>query len=149
IIKKHLPSGQIAPALLRDAPKAVLGFQQRRRSRQRITLDNGLSVGMMLHQGTVLQHGDVLVGDDGSLAVVEAAIETVLHVSSEQPQQLARAAYHLGNRHTLVEIGAGYLQLEDDPILLAMLNQLGDLSITRVQAAFSPDTGAYGKGHKH
>src|SRR5690606_11401111 len=149
IITKHLRDAKIAKALLRNAPKTVLCFHQRRRSRQRIALDNGDPAALMLHQGTILRHGDVLVTKDGQLILVEAAVESVLRISADHPQHLTRAAYHLGNRHTLVEVGSDYLQLEYDAVLIAMLQQLGGLAITQMQAAFEPDVGAYGKGHKH
>lgn len=149
IIRKHLPGGLIAEPLVRNAPKAVLRFDQRRRSRQRITLNTGETVGLMLHQGTILHHGDLLIAEDGGFIEVQAAIESVLRVTAKGPLALTRAAYHLGNRHVLVEVGAHSLQLEPDPVLVEMLGQLGDVMVETVQAPFEPDTGAYGKGHKH
>lgn len=149
IVKKHLSSTTLAKALLRNAPTTMLRFDQRRRSRQRIELDSGESVALVLNQGTVLRHGDILVADDGKLIVVESATETVLRVTSRHPWQLTRAAYHLGNRHTVVEVGTDYLQLEPDPVLVDMLRQLGGVEVATVQSRFEPDAGAYGKGHKH
>src|SRR5690606_40287758 len=35
-----------------------------------------------------------------------------LPISADTPMALTRAAYHLGNRHVLVEVGADYLKLE-------------------------------------
>jgi urease accessory protein len=66
----------------------------------------------------------VLVADDGALVRVAAAPETVLLVRAADPLTLMRAAYHLGNRHTPVEIGDGYLKLEADPVLADMLRRL-------------------------
>jgi len=79
---------------------------------------------------------------------VIAASEAILHVSAATPQDLMRAAYHLGNRHTPVEIGADYLQLEADPVLRAMLEGIGAKVETRT-APFHPEAGAYGGGHRH
>lgn len=150
IIKKHLHGVSLAKALIANAPKAVLSFEQRRRSRHKVTLDNGEAVGLILNQGTVLRHGDVLVADDGKFIVVQAALEPVLRVVAQQsPQQLTRAAYHLGNRHILLEIGPDYLQLEYDPVLVDMLRQLGGVTVSQVEQPFEPDAGAYGGGHKH
>lgn len=149
IIKKHLQGARLAKALVANAPKAILPFELRRRSRQKITLDNGEPVGLVLNQGTVLRHGDILVAEDGKLIAVQAAIESVLRVTAHSAQQLTRAAYHLGNRHILVEVGANYLQLEYDPVLVDMLKQLGGVTVERVDEPFEPDAGAYGGGHKH
>ncbi len=59
-----------------------------------------------------------------------------------------RAAYHLGNRHTPVQVVADALQLEADPVLEDMLVRLG-VTVTHVQAPFEPEAGAYGGGHRH
>jgi urease accessory protein len=149
IIKKHLQGVNVAKALTRDAPNAVLPFELRRRSRQKITLDNGEEVGLVLNQGTVLRHGDLLVAEDGQFIAVQAALEPVLKVTARTAQQLTRAAYHLGNRHVLVEIGPDYLQLEYDPVLVDMLQRLGSIQVEKVDQPFEPDAGAYGGGHKH
>ncbi|NYT63769.1 urease accessory protein UreE [Alcaligenaceae bacterium] len=150
IIKKHLHGVNLAIALITNAPKAVLSFEQRRRSRHKITLDTGEAVGLILNQGTILRHGDILVADDGKFILVHAAAEPVLRVVAQQsPQQLTRAAYHLGNRHILLEVGPDYLQLEYDPVLVDMLRQLGGVNVTQVEQPFEPDAGAYGGGHKH
>src|SRR5690606_20184754 len=99
IIRKHLRDAHLAPSLINNAPKAILAYSLRCRSRQRIKLDNGEVVGLILNQGTVLRHGDILVADDGKLIAVHAAIEPVVRVGARNPLQLTRAAYHLGNRH--------------------------------------------------
>src|SRR5205823_7969870 len=59
-----------------------------------------------------------------------------------------RASYHLGNRHTPVELGENYLKLEVDPVLKEMLLQLG-LTVREENAPFQPEPGAYGGGHRH
>ncbi|UHL63553.1 urease accessory protein UreE [Paralcaligenes sp. KSB-10] len=149
LIKKYLRGVTVAKALTRHAPTVILPFEARRRSRQKITLDTGEEVGLLLERGTVLRNGDMLVADDGKFILVQAAQETVLRVTAKTPTQLTRAAYHLGNRHILVEIGPGYLQLEHDPVLVDMLRHLGDISVETIEHVFEPDAGAYGGGHKH
>jgi urease accessory protein len=149
IIKKHATAQMIASAPLPDAPKAILPFELRRRSRQRITLSNGEEIGLLLSRGTVLRHGDLLIADDGQCIPVEAAPEQILRVTAQSPQQLTRAAYHLGNRHIPVEIGSGYLQLGHDPVLVDMLERLEGVSVVSVEHPFEPESGAYGGGHKH
>jgi urease accessory protein len=71
-----------------------------------------------------------------------------MRVTAASPAQLIRAAYHLGNRHTPVELSDGYLQLESDPVLRQMLEGIG-MRVTLVNAPFQPEAGAYGGGHRH
>ncbi|AQV93396.1 urease accessory protein UreE [Cupriavidus necator] len=138
----------IAPVLVRRAPKLVLPFAERSKSRLRALLDNGDEAALFLPRGTVLRGGDLLVAEDGSFVEVQAAAEAVLEVRAEDPHALMRAAYHLGNRHTPVEIGRDYLRLEHDPVLADMLQRLG-VRVERAELPFEPEAGAYGGGHKH
>ncbi len=126
----------------------ALPFDARKRSRLRLRLADGRELGWALTPGTVLHPGDRLEADDGSLFEVRASAEPVLRVSAGTPLALTRAAYHLGNRHIAVEVGVDYLALEPDPVLHAMLLQLG-VQVAAIQAPFQPETGAYGGGHKH
>lgn len=131
-------------------PTVTLTLEQRRRSRQRLQLDNGEAMALSIQRGIVLRDGDQLLADDGSAVVVRAALEAVLRVTADSPVQLARAAYHLGNRHVLLEVSdGGYLQLEPDPVLIDMLGQLGGVHVEPLQAPFEPEVGAYGGGHHH
>ena len=100
-------------------------FDARCKSRLAATLDNGEEVALVMPRGTVLRDGDVLVADDGALVRVIAAAQDVLVVRPADALTLTRAAYHLGNRHTPVEVGADYLKLEADPVLEDMLKRLG------------------------
>ncbi|EHP44028.1 urease accessory protein UreE [Cupriavidus basilensis OR16] len=134
--------------LVRRAPKLVLPFAERSKSRLRATLDNGQEVALFLARGTVLRGGDLLVTEGGIFVEVQAAPESVLQVGASDPRALMRAAYHLGNRHTPVEVGRDYLRLEFDPVLADMLARLG-VQAERAELPFEPEAGAYGGGHKH
>jgi len=148
-IDKVLPAPHgIAPVLVRRAPKLVLPFGDRSKSRLRAALDNGTEAALFLPRGTVLRGGDLLVAEDGTFLEVQAAPESVLQVTATDPLALMRAAYHLGNRHTPVEVGRDYLRLEFDPVLADMLTRLG-VQIVRAEQPFEPEAGAYGGGHKH
>ncbi|AUT69081.1 urease accessory protein UreE [Paraburkholderia hospita] len=139
---------KLAPVLIKRAPTLTLAFDARCKSRLAATLDGGEEVALLLPRGTVLRDGDVLVADDGCLVRVVAAPESVLVVRAPDVLTLTRAAYHLGNRHTPVEVGADYLKLEYDPVLADMLKRLGAL-VDQVEMPFQPETGAYGGGHRH
>lgn len=148
-IDKVLPAPHgIAPVLVRRAPKLVLPFGDRSKSRLRAALDNGSEAALFLPRGTVLRGGDLLVAEDGTFVEVQAAAESVLQVTAADPLVLMRAAYHLGNRHTPVEVGRDYLRLEYDPVLADMLTRLG-VRIELAELPFEPEAGAYGGGHKH
>jgi len=141
-------TAKLAPVLVRRAPTVTLPYDARCKSRFAATLDSGEEVGVVLPRGTVLRDGDVLVADDGGLVRVAAAAESVLLVRAADRLTLTRAAYHLGNRHTPVEIGDDTLKLEADPVLEDMLKRLG-ANVERATLPFQPESGAYGGGHRH
>jgi urease accessory protein len=125
----------------------TLGFHQRRRSRMRATLDDGSEVGLVLPRGLVLRDGDLLASDDGAVIRVAAAAEEVSTARTDDARLLARACYHLGNRHVAVEVGAGYARYLHDHVLDHMVRALG-LAVAVEVAPFEPEAGAYG-GHGH
>jgi urease accessory protein len=124
-----------------------LPFELRRRSRLRCKLEGGEDAGLFLPRGTVLRDGDLLKADNGWIVQVRAAAETVSCARCSEPLLLARASYHLGNRHVAVEIGAGSLRYLHDHVLDEMVRSLG-LTVTVESSPFEPESGAYG-GHGH
>ena len=130
------------------AERLVLPFEARTRSRLRTQLASGEEIGLFLPRGTVLCDGDLLQAADGRLVRVEAQSEALAEVRSDDPLRLARAAYHLGNRHVPVQVGAGFLRFGRDSVLEAMVSQLG-LPVAAVSAPFTPEAGAYGSAHTH
>lgn len=148
IDKRVSPPAKLAASLVARAPTLTLAYEARCKSRLAASLDTGEEVALVMPRGTVLADGDVLVADDGALVRVVAQSEAVLVVRAADATTLTRAAYHLGNRHTPVEIGAGYLKLEADSVLEAMLVRLG-VQVERATLPFHPEAGAYGGGHRH
>ncbi|HPE61698.1 MAG TPA: urease accessory protein UreE [Thiolinea sp.] len=126
----------------------TLPYERRIISRQRVTLDNGADAGLFLPRGTVLHDGDYLQADSGEIIVVRAARESVSSLYCDDPLALARACYHLGNRHVPLQITAGMIRYQHDHVLDDMLHGLG-LHVTVEQASFEPEPGAYGGGHAH
>ena len=139
---------EIAEAEIHRLPKLVLPYDLRRKSRFRATLANGIEAALFLARGSMLRDGDLLEAEDGTLIRVESAPENVLLVTGETPYSLMRAAYHLGNRHTPVELGENFLKLEADRVLQEMLVQLG-MTVHQETSPFQPEAGAYGGGHRH
>ena len=57
-------------------------------------------------------------------------------------RNLLRLAWHLGNRHLPVQALDGTLRIRDDHVIAEMVERLGG-RITRLDAPFDPETGAY------
>lgn len=126
----------------------VLPYDQREKSRLRASLRDGEEVAIFTVRGTVLRDGDLLRGDDDRIIRIVAAPEATYRVSADTPQHLLRCAFHLGNRHTQAQLGAGFLRIRKDPVLKEMLAGLG-AHVQEEQAPFEPESGAYGGGHHH
>ncbi|HEK0909156.1 urease accessory protein UreE [Pseudomonas parafulva] len=130
----------------------TLDVDSRIKSRLRVTLDDGREAGLMLERGHLLRGGELLADADGQhLVQVLAAPERVSTVRCADPLLLARAAYHLGNRHVPLQIEAGFLRYQHDHVLDEMVRGLG-LEVLIEQAPFEPEAGAYQSaphGHAH
>ena len=124
-----------------------LPFELRQKSRMKAELDDGTEVGLVLQRGHVLRGGDCLRAEDGSVIRIEAADENVSTVHHADPLMIARASYHLGNRHVALQIGDGWLRYPHDHVLDDMVRGLG-LEVVFESAPFEPEGGAYG-GHAH
>jgi urease accessory protein len=142
---------ELRTILSRDAKASrsmTLPFERRAKSRLRAKLDDGTEVAVLLPRGTVLRGGDKLRADDGSIVAVVAAAESLSTVVSRDPWLLARAAYHLGNRHVALQIEPGRLRYEHDHVLDDLVRALG-LEVTEESAPFEPEHGSYGGAHAH
>lgn len=137
-----------APAGLKPQDVLWLPFELRRRSRLRARLESGDEAALFLERGTVLKDGDLLRAPDGTVVVVRAAPEEVSCARAADGRLLARAAYHLGNRHVAVQVLPGALRYLHDHVLDEMVRGLG-LVVTVEQAPFEPEAGAYGEGQAH
>lgn len=125
-----------------------LDFGYRTKSRLRARLASGGEVGLFLPRGTILRGGQKLLARDGRVVEVVAAPEDLLEVRCADAFELARAAYHLGNRHVAVELGEGWLRIQADHVLEGMLVGLG-AEVLPLRAPFEPEAGAYAHGHQH
>ncbi|HEY0791420.1 MAG TPA: urease accessory protein UreE [Chthoniobacterales bacterium] len=137
-----------APPNSAPVDAVALPYELRQKPRQRLVLNDGTEIALWLTRGTVLHADDLLQAEDGRLIQVKAACQPVLRVTAPDRLTLTRAAYHLGNRHTPVEIGTDYLRLEADPVLHDLLLRLG-ARVEEREEPFEPEAGAYGGGHRH
>lgn len=132
----------------RPALTVTLSFDARRHTRARVRLDDGSEAGLLLPRGTALIDGTRLRRDDGRVVVVRAAPETLSSVETDDPLALARAAYHLGNRHVPLELAPGRVRYQHDHVLDDMVRSLG-LPVVAVVATFQPEPGAYAGREGH
>ncbi|HEX9396928.1 MAG TPA: urease accessory protein UreE [Burkholderiales bacterium] len=120
-----------------------LPFESRQKSRLRTRLRSGEEVALLLPRGEILRGGDLVTASDGRIIEIVSQLEKLLHVEFKD---LAKAAYHLGNRHVPVQVGHDFLRIAEDHVLEEMLRKLG-ASVSRVEAPFEPEAGAYDGGH--
>lgn len=125
----------------------ALPYESRRKSRLLARTEGGLEVGLFMPRGTVLRGGDLVTGPDGGAVLIRAAPEPVSVARTGDSPQLARAAYHLGNRHVALQVEPGELRYLADHVLDEMVRRLG-LDVSHESAPFEPEPGAY-SGHGH
>lgn len=126
----------------------VLPYELREKSRLRAQLASGEEVAVFTVRGTVLRGGDLLKGDDGRVVRIVAAKESTYAVACDGTRGLLRCAFHLGNRHTQVQVDGCLLRIRKDTVLKDMLEGLG-ATVTEEAAPFEPESGAYGGHHHH
>lgn len=132
----------------------TLSFQNRYRRKLRMCDDKGMEFFLDLAETTQLFDGDALVLDDGDLICVKAAKEDILEISCETVNQLARIAWHIGNRHIPAQfLDNNTFRILYDHVLESMVVGLGAKTLRR-KLPFSPERGAYSEsnisnGHPH
>lgn len=124
------------------ADTIVLDYEGRHRRRVTMTGTRGTEFLLDLPEAVVLRGGDALVLEDGRLIEIVAAPEELAEVRCGDPRQLARVAYHIGNRHVQAEIMDNRLRIRRDHVLEDMVRGLG-AKVSHIEAPFEPDTGAY------
>jgi urease accessory protein len=129
--------------------RVVLDADERFRRRIVLTGEGGLKFLLDLAEATPLRDGDGLVLDDGTVVTVAAKPEPLVEIAAGADAgaaALARLAWHLGNRHTDVQIIGDRLRMRRDYVLEEMLGGLGAV-LTPLDAPFEPERGAYQHGH--
>jgi urease accessory protein len=80
--------------------------------------------------------------EDGRGVEIVPADEDLIRVTGAD---LARLAWHIGNRHTPCQVASDSLTIRADPVMQAMLAGLG-ATLTPARGPFAPEGGAYGTG---
>ena len=133
------------------AGRVLLDFDARYRRRCSMETECGLRFLLDLERATHLRGGDALILEDGRRIAVIAAPEPLAKLRAENAEQLARIAWHLGNRHLPLMVHAGRIYIRRDHVIEAMVRGLG-ASVEHVEAPFDPEDGAYAStadGHRH
>ena len=130
------------------ADRVVLDADERQRRRVTLTGERGTHFLLDLPHAIRLHDGDGLVLEDGAIVCVMGRPEPLLEIAAADAHQLARLAWHLGNRHTDVQIAGECLRIRRDHVLAEMLKGLGAV-VTEIEAPFDPETGAYDGGYRH
>jgi urease accessory protein len=122
-----------------------LTYEQRLRCRLFLQLTPARAAHIILPRGMRLHHGLHIKAEDGAVLRIESAEENISVVEAEG-LTLARACYHLGNRHIPASIKAGSVSYQRDPVIDDMMKGLG-FDIIHRQQPFEPEPGAYAAHH--
>ena len=128
--------------------RVVLDADERHRRRITLTGEGGTAFLLDLPHATALRDGDGLVLEDGAIVRVAGKPEPLVEIAAASAHDLARLAWHIGNRHTDVQVVGGKLRIRRDHVLEDMLRGLG-AQLTPIEAPFDPEQGAYGHHHDH
>jgi len=127
----------------------TLDAHERHRRRVVLTGENGTRFLLDLPQAMALRDGDGLVLDDGAIVRVAGRPEPLVEIAAADGRELARLAWHIGNRHVDVQIVGDRLRIRRDHVIEDMLRGLG-ARLSPVEAPFDPEHGAYDHGgHDH
>lgn len=141
---------QIARGLRRAAPhlaaadRVTLDYEGRFLRRRTLITDSGASLLVDLPETVSLDDGDALVTETGALVLVRAAPEPLIEITAA-PLDLARLAWHVGNRHAPAQIEPGRILIQANHVVADMLARLG-AAIRDTLEPFTPEGGAYGHG---
>jgi urease accessory protein len=144
-VSSIVPAGQWPDITAID--RVILDADDRQRRRIVLTAEKGTRILLDFEKPMTLREGDGLVLEDGSIVRVCGQPEELLEIKASSPREFVRLAWHLGNRHTDVQIVGERIRIRRDHVLEEMLRGLG-ATVTPLNAAFDPETGAP-HGHAH
>src|SRR5204863_2557098 len=98
--------------------------------RIRLTADQGEEILLDLPKAVAMADGDGLQLDDGRWLKLQAAPEPVVEIRHQDPHQLVRLAWHLGNRHLPTEIRDQVLRIRPDHVIEDMLRRFDALVLS-------------------
>ena len=125
--------------------RVTLAADDRHRRRLVMTGEAGTRFLLDLPHAAMLRDGDGLVLDDGSIVRVVGKPEPLVEIEARDAAARLRIAWHIGNRHTEVQVVGDRMRIRRDHVLEAMLRGLG-ATLTPLEAPFDPEQGAYMHG---
>jgi urease accessory protein len=129
----------------------TLDHDTRNKSRIKGVTDKGADIGIFVERGHPLLVGEILKTECGLLVEVKGQSEEVSTAVGKDWLMFSKVCYHLGNRHTVLQVGELWVRFKPDHVLEELAENYG-LSINKAPAVFEPENGAYGKrsgGHSH
>jgi urease accessory protein len=141
------PAGHYAAA----TDRVVLDADDRQRRRAVLTGESGAAYLLDFAAPVTLRDGDGLVLDDGSIVKVTGQAESLVEIFMRRPADIVRIAWHIGNRHTDMQVVGDRLRIRRDHVLEDMLRGLG-ASVTARDESFDPEVVAphsHAHGHDH
>lgn len=122
-----------------------MDYQTRYFRRRKVTTDQGPVLLIDAAEARSYSDGETVLAADGTALTIRAAAEPLAAVTGPN---LARLAWHIGNRHTPCEVQSDRLLIQRDHVLEDMLRGLG-AEVAHVTEPFQPEGGAYGHGRTH
>jgi urease accessory protein len=122
--------------------RVVLDADERHRRRVVLTGEGGTIFLLDLPRPVMLKDGDGLVLEDSSMVQVIGRPESLVAITAASAEELARLAWHIGNRHIDMQVKGTELRIRRDHVLEDMLLGLG-ARLMPVEAPFYPEGGAY------
>ena len=137
----HVPSDSV-----------TLDYDTRQKARIKILTDKGSEAGIFIERGKPLLINEVLKSDCGQHVQVKGALEPVITATCDDWLTFAKVCYHLGNRHTKLQVGERWMRFKPDHVFTELVQKFG-CSVSDEPAIFEPENGAYnglsGHGHSH
>jgi urease accessory protein len=128
--------------------RVVLDAGDRHRRRIVLTTEKGTEFLLDFEKPVALRDGDGLVLDDGSIVRVAGQPESLIEISTHSPLDTVRLAWHLGNRHTELQIVGERIRIRRDHVLEEMLHGLG-AQLAPLDAPFDPEPSGPANEHGH
>ena len=128
----------------------ILPYAQRHAHKGFVFGVKGTCVELDLAEPVRLRTDDALLLDNGAMVEVVAEPEPLIEARAADLGALARLAWHLGDRHVLIQVLDRRLRLKRDPAIETLLEGLG-AKLIAIEAPFEPEGGAYAVaiGHDH